>query len=151
MEHKTSYDLQDAGPYESLWFHKVRPYRDPNVLQKREDFVQSTYHNCCFSSQRVREKNYTTVASIADQQLPIIMAAPTVGQQKLHNTIAASIAGQPLSIIQHNIMAIFIANEKNVQSLLPLLISNYPSSWLSPLLANKTTQHHCCLPLLASH
>ena len=28
----------------------------------------------------------------------------------------------------------------------PLLISNYPSSWLSPLLASKTTQHHCCLP-----
>ena len=66
---------------------------------------------------------------------------------KTHSITAASFDGQPLSIIQHIIMVVFIANEpKNALLLPPLLINNYPSSWLPPLLASKNTQHHCSLP-----
>ena len=130
---------------------KVRPYRDSNVLQKREDFVQSTYHHCCFLPNE-SGKNFTTAASIADQLLPIIMAAPTVGQQKLHNTINASIVGQPLTIIQHNIMPVFIANEEKNYN----IAASTADQQLHIIMAVPTVgkQNYTTLllpPLLASH
>jgi hypothetical protein len=93
------------------------------------------------------QKHCTIAASTADQQLPIIMAVSAVGQQNYTTPLLPPWLGQPLSSIQHIIMAVFIVTEpKNTLLLPPLLVSNYPSSWLSPLLASKNTQHHCCLP-----
>ena len=52
-----------------------------------------------------------TAASFAGQPSWLSSWLSPVSPSKKHNTTAASFAGQPLSIIQHPIMAVFIAEE----------------------------------------